>query len=325
MKKDVAQNHYMKDPERVADLLNAKFFDGNRVIEAKDVVNVDGRSIFKKNGGDEFDVVEREQDIVFHIVRGANCLILGLEQQNYMDPSMVLRSLEYMVIQYENQRDKIMNNHKNAKDLKGDEFLSDFSVYDRLKPTIIVVVYYGDDDWYGARTLHELLDWTDIPEEWKRMFADYQMHLIEVKKIEDLDKYHSDLKLLFGFLKYRQEKDKLSEFIKQNKTGFKEMSIDLARVIHKYSHSKGILKIMEKNEETERGTVDMCKAFLEMIEDGRKEGIKEGIKEGRKLGAEQFGELVLHLISDNRTDDLKIASKDDVYRQQLFNEYGIAG
>ena len=63
-----------------------------------------------------------------------------------------------------------------------------------------MVIFFGDGEWKGARTLHELLDWTDIPEAWKELFMDYRMHLIEVQKIENLELFHSDLKLLFGFL-----------------------------------------------------------------------------------------------------------------------------
>ena len=86
------------------------------------------------------------------------------------------------------------------KDLKGDEYLSRFSVEDLLKPVAVVVIFFGDGEWKGARTLHELLDWTDIPEAWKELFLDCRMHLIEVQKIENLELFHSDLKLLFGFL-----------------------------------------------------------------------------------------------------------------------------
>ncbi len=117
--------------------------------------------------------------------------------------------------------------------------------------------------------MHELLDWSDIPGEWKAMFADYQMHLLEVKKIENLEKYHSDLKLLFGVLKYREDKEKMTDFISENEAAFKDVSADLASVIYEYSHSQEIFKIIEeKRDKTGRRTVNMCKAFLEMIDVG---------------------------------------------------------
>ena len=179
---------------------------------------------------------------------------------------------------------------------------------------IILVVYFGDKEWEGARTLHELIDWSGIPDKWKSMFVDYQMHLLEVNKIENLDQYHSDLMLLFGILKYRKDKKKMEAFIEKNKEAFSDVSADLVKVIREYSHSKELLNmITEKKNEHGKETVDMCQAFREMIEEGREEG------------REQFGELVLCLLEVNRTDDLKKVSKDPVYREKLLQEYGIAG
>ena len=88
---------------------------------------------------------------------------------------------------------------------------------------IILVIYFGDKEWEGARTLHELIDWSGIPDKWKSMFVDYQMHLLEVNKIENLDQYHSDLMLLFGILKYRKDKKKMEAFIEKNKEAFSDV------------------------------------------------------------------------------------------------------
>ena len=155
----------------------------------------------------------REHDLLHKIIYGANYFIFSLEDQNYLDPSMVLRSSEYTVGEYVKQRHEIQKMHDRKKDLKGDEYLSHFSVEDLLKPVAVVVIFFGDGEWKGASTLHELLDWTDIPEEWKELFLDYRMHLIEVQKIENLEFFHSDLKLLFGFLQSKNNKKKLNFFL----------------------------------------------------------------------------------------------------------------
>lgn len=122
---------------------------------------------------------------------------------------------------------------------------------------IILVVYFGDKEWQGARTLHELIDWSDIPDKWRTMIADYQMNLLEVNKIENLDQYHSDLMLLFGILKYRKDKKKMQEFIQTNKAAFAEVSTDLVKVIREYSHSTEILNIIaEKKNDKGKESVD---------------------------------------------------------------------
>lgn len=110
--------------------------------------------------------------------------------------------------------------------------------------------------------------------------------------------------------------------------------MDLVDVIREYSHSQDVLKMIEENKQEDgRGTVDMCQAFEEMIEDGRQRGIEEGRREGRKEGREEgreegmelFSKLVFSLLSENRMDELSRISTDAGYRQQLLREYGIAG
>ena len=86
--------NYLKKPERVADVLNGHWFQGRPIIRPQDIKNADGYSMFAANGKLNSEIMERYHDIVFHIVRGANCIILGLEEENYVDHIMVLRSME---------------------------------------------------------------------------------------------------------------------------------------------------------------------------------------------------------------------------------------
>lgn len=67
----------------------------------------------------------------------------------------------------------------------------------------------------------------------------------------------------------------------------------------------------------------MCEAIRGMIEQGRFEGVKQGVKQGIEQGVSQFASLTKKLLSDSRTDDLLRAANDKLYREQLFQEYGI--
>ena len=53
--------------------------------------------------------------------------------------------------------------------------------------------------------------------------------------------------------------------------------------------------------------------------EAKKEGIKEGIKEGSSL----INTLNSRLIEDNRLEDLKRASKDIEYQNELLKEYNL--
>lgn len=55
----------------------------------------------------------------------------------------------------------------------------------------------------------------------------------------------------------------------------------------------------------------------------RKEGLQEGLREGIAEGENRFGRLAAALLDDGRVDDLKKASQDPEYRDELFREFEI--
>ena len=233
---------------------------------------------------------------------------------------MVLRSLEYTVGEYVRQRHEIQKMHDRKKDLKGDEYLSRFSVQDFLKPVAVVVIFFGDGEWKGASTLHELLDWTDIPEEWKELFLDYRMHLIEVQKIEDLELFHSDVKLLFGFLESKNNKEKLKGFLNENHDELLEVPQDLFMVMASLSNTRQLRELQKEQKSQEKGwKVNMCKAIDDMLEDSRNDGLRIGIEKGE----ERINKLKFFLITENRLDDLKRAVQDKEFQNMLLKTYAI--
>lgn len=48
-----------------------------------------------------------------------------------------------------------------------------------------------------------------------------------------------------------------------------------------------------------------------------------GIERGMERGMELLSRLNLRLIEDKRYEDIERAARDDEYREQLFQEYGI--
>ena len=333
MKRDVNEKYYLNDRYRIADLLNGYFFHGIQYIAPEDVKEAGTQLVYvaenhsSDSAKDDMTVL-RDHDLLHKIIHGANYFIFSLEDQNYLDPSMVLRSLEYTVGEYVRQRHEIQKMHDRKKDLKGDEYLSRFSVQDFLKPVAVVVIFFGDGEWKGASTLHELLDWTDIPEEWKELFLDYRMHLIEVQKIEDLELFHSDLKLLFGFLESKNNKEKLKGFLNENHDELLEVPQDLFMVMASLSNTRQLRELQKEQKSQEKGwKVNMCKAIDDMLEDSRNDGLRIGIEKGRKEGKmegeERINKLNFLLITENRLDDLKRAVQDKEFQNMLLKTYAI--
>ncbi|MCI6998300.1 MAG: hypothetical protein MR936_16345 [Eubacterium sp.] len=325
MKQDVNAKYYLNDRKRIADLLNGYFFQGIQCIVPEDVEEGGTQLLYQSeayplNNSKDSTPVHLEHDLLHKIIHGANYFVFSVEEQNYLDPSMVLRSLDYTVGQYMKQRHEIQKMHNRKKDLKEDEYVSRFSLEDLLKPVAIVVIYFGDKEWMGARTLHELLDWTDIPEEWKGMFMDYRMHLIEVQKIENLEWFHSDLKLLFGYLQNKNDKEKLSLFLDANYDELSEIPEDMFMVMASLSGRKQQKELEKQWKKQGKGRkVDMCKAIDDMLEDSR----NDGLRIGREEGEERISKLFFCLISDNRLDDLKRAAQDKEFQNMLMKTYAI--
>ena len=63
--------------------------------------------------------------------------------------------------------------------MDADEYLSRMKRTDRFSPVVTVVVYYSENPWDGATTLHEMLR---IPEEFAAYVNDYRMLLVEARK-----------------------------------------------------------------------------------------------------------------------------------------------
>ena len=59
--------------------------------------------------------------------------------------------------------------------------------------------------------------------------------------------------------------------------------------------------------------------FNEGVEKGIEQGIGQGITQGEKM----FAELTRRLIEDKRTDDLLKSTHDEVFREKLYQEYGM--
>ena len=89
---------------------------------------------------------------------------------------------------------------------------------------------------------------------------------------EDLNKFSTELKQVFKYLKYSSDKEKLSQIVNEDEV-YKHISRRTAVMINTVSGTK--MKISEGKDE-----VDMCKA----IEDMRKEEREKGIEEGRNEG-----------------------------------------
>ena len=67
----------------------------------------------------------------------------------------------------------------------------------------------------------------------------------------------------------------------------------------------------------------MCDVLDKVESRGIAKGIEKGIVKGESRGENKMALLVKKLLDQNRIDDVKRASEDEVYRDQLIKEFGI--
>ena len=138
-------------------------------------------------------------------------------------------------------------------------------------------------------------------------------------KAEDLDEnmFETGLHELIGFLKHRNDKQGLINFIEQDKERIQNMdeaTLDAVSVM--LSIPAFITKGEDKMEGEEH---NLCRALTEWLADERKAGIEEGQKEGEN----RFASLTSVLLAADRISDLTKAASDAVYRESLYQEFAL--
>ncbi|MGN0161201.1 MAG: Rpn family recombination-promoting nuclease/putative transposase [Lachnospiraceae bacterium] len=274
-------------------------------------------------------VLERHRDTVKMIRLGEARIVVGIENQSYMDRSEPVRVMLYDAMEYERQRKLIQWTHEDKGDLRDDEFLAGFSQKDRLIPVTTIVVYYGKEPWESPKRLSDIQENTGgLLSTLQECVQNYEINVIDVRRLTDeqIEGIGSEVKLLFGYVKHDGNPKKLEEFIQKNRESFEHLSGETYEMIAIMTGTGKLLEIMKDVEE--QGEYNMCKAIKDMVEAGEKRGMEQGIQQGIQQGIEKgeskLGLLISRLFADGRTNDAQKAATDEKMRKALYKEYGIA-
>ena len=306
-RKDIITKEYMEDTEVFADVFNHMIYKGEKVIDPKNLKELDTANVIIPYGADGAEVPYQKYRDVFKILcamedENAVYLLLGVENQSNVHYAMPVKNMVYDSLEYAAQVQKAEASHKKArkekepKEKKPDsaEFLSGFYREDRLLPIITVVVYFGADSWDAPRSLHEMLVVQD--KNILSLVPDYRINLIAPGEMseDELEHFTSNFREVMKFIKYSGDGEKLERFVNAN-AAFENVDRKAVRVMEEMTGMK-----IEKEVEEEKGRV-----------------------EGIQIGAEHEQRLTKALLNDNRIDDLKRALEDPAFRQKLLEEYGI--
>lgn len=329
---NVTFNRCISNNKRYTDCINLAV--GEKIFKPEKLSNREISLSGKRKNGN--GVYEKYRDCSKCYDNGMTSVIIAIENQTEIHQAMVLRKMIYDAYEYDEQLMKIRSTHHQAKGLKDAEYIAGFSKTDSIIPVITICVYFGKSPWDAPLRLHDLMDFDNFPEDTrgiiKNLVNDYQIIVLDVCHMPEklLDIMDSDLKHLFYMVRYSGDKKSMQSYIEENKDEMCNMEEDLYDAITSYTHTKELDKIKTRVQNN-KGGINMCKAFDDLMKDeriagrreGRAAGEKNGMKMGIKKGTERVNTLNQFLIRDGRQEDLLKSITNSVFQKRLFTEYQI--
>ncbi|GFI46052.1 hypothetical protein IMSAGC019_01365 [Lachnospiraceae bacterium] len=333
MEKDVISGAFFSDNERYADIINGIGCNGIPFVRGKDLYQADTKILSGKRrglGGKGKRITAKYRDLMRKTAFGMNFAMIGIENQEEIDYALALRVMGYDAGEYGRQAAEIRRQvRRDSKGLSRGEYMYGFRRESCLLPTTTFVLYYGEEAWDGARDLHGLLNFSGIPEELKEKVSNYQLHIVEVRRLESTDMFRTDVKQVFDFIRFSRDKQKIKELLDQEQA-YGLLDEEAYDMVAAYA-GEGETMFKWKEKHKEGGKVNMCQGIREWLADermegrieGKEEGRAEGILEGKARESERMGRLIVALTGQSRLEDLVKAAEDAEHREKMYKELGI--
>ena len=255
--KDKTMKEFLENNAYFVDFFNAYFFDGERVLKPENCMELDSEM------NDSNMDLEKHVDVIRKYNDGNLYSAFIIENQSYVDASMVVRAATYEYVAYDRMLKKLKKNKAKEK----------------LPMVHILVFYTGEKPWNAANKLSQLVD---VDERFESYFHDYQMNLIEITGNTSYNFNEEGVYNLFYICRSIYDQSIYEE--KSNSFGLVKSSV--LKVVKTLTDVEWLdLKELEEKEE-----IEMCEAEKRWLEVKSKEWEAEGIKKGIEQGLEQGSE-----------------------------------
>ena len=277
--KDSKAKEYLSDNTRFSEICNYVLFDGEKVIKPEDLKECDTTEVLSVFGIDKKQIVKQKWRDLLKSVSVKHTgqmyvILIGAEAQTDIHYAMPVKTMIYDALNYGEQVNEAKKRHRKNRDYRSsDEFLSGFTLDDKLTPVITITLYLGTTQWDGPRSLAEMMPQMD--ERILPFINDYRINLLNPLEITDFSKFETGLRPLFELLKNASDEEKLNELITKDDT-FTRVDVETVAAINLFVGTD--IKYDEKEE-----VVNMCKAW----DDHKKRGIQEGMQRGMQQGMQQ--------------------------------------
>ena len=252
---------FLENNAYFVDFFNAYFFDGERVLKPENCMELDSKM------NDSNMDLEKHVNVIRKYNDGNIYSAFIIENQSYVDMSMVVRAAAYEYVAYERMLKKSKKNKSKEK----------------LPMVHILVFYTGERPWNAARQISELVE---VDERFESYFHDYKMNLIEITGNTSYNFNEEDVYNLFYIC--RSIYDQSIYEGTSNHFGLVKSSV--LKVVKTLTDVEWLdLEELEEKEE-----IEMCEAEKRWLEvkskEWKAEGIELGIKQGIEQGIEQGSE-----------------------------------
>lgn len=112
----------------------------------------------------------------------------------------------------------------------------------RIYPSITFVLYSGIEKWDAAESLHEILDFSGIPEQLRKMISDYRIYVADIRRLEDTSVFKTDVKQVFDFIRCSEDKEALKKLLLTDEA-FRFLEEDALYLLAEYTNSKELKEI----------------------------------------------------------------------------------
>ena len=252
--KDKTMKEFLENNAYFVDFFNAYFFDGERVLKPENCMELDSEM------NDSNMDLEKHVDVIRKYNEGNLYSAFIIENQSYVDASMVVKAATYEYVAYDKMLKKLKKN----------------KVKEKLPMVHILVFYTGERPWNAANKLSQLVE---VDERFESYFHDYKMNLIEITGNTSYNFNEEDVHNLFYIC--RSIYDQSIYEGKSNSFGLVKSSV--LKVVKTLTDVEWLdLEELEEKEE-----IEMCEAEKRWLEVKSKEWEAEGIKKEIEQGIEQ--------------------------------------
>ena len=255
--KDKIMKEFLENNAYFVDFFNAYFFDGERVLKPENCMELDSEM------NDSNMDLEKHVDVIRKYNDGNLYSAFIIENQSYVDASMVVRAATYEYVAYDRMLKKLKKNRNNQK----------------LPMVNMLVFYTGERPWNAAYKLSQLVE---VDERFESYFHDYQMNLIEITGNTSYNFNEEDVYNLFYICRSIYDQSIYEE--KSNSFGLVKSSV--LKVVKTLTD----VEWLDLEELEEKEVIEMCEAEKRWLEVKSKEWEAEGIKKGIEQGIEQGSE-----------------------------------